>query len=254
MEVPRSNPLLEAWTELVPSMRGIVESLGFTWTEWQSSFDSRLEARWRERLRGLPAGDPLRVALRRTKLARRRLRRRYAYAIPTPEALEALLGLGRPVIEIGAGKGYWAALLRERGLDVVASDRLPAASNPWVTGSAPFLEDLVTGASLADLLGGRSGHVLMLQWVVGGERGSYALEALRHFEGRDLVVVGSEDPTVCGGRAFQEGTRAWGRLQTRLPLPRFPGILDGLYHYRRSTRPRDGDRAPGDSPGSEGSG
>lgn len=37
----------------------------------------------------------------------------------------ASLRLGYPVVEMGAGTGYWAALLQQRGVDVVALDRHP---------------------------------------------------------------------------------------------------------------------------------
>lgn len=50
-----------------------------------------------------------------------RLVARYADAIPCNEALEALAALG-PLVEVGAGGGYWARLLRDRGGDVVAFD------------------------------------------------------------------------------------------------------------------------------------
>ena len=43
------------------------------------------------------------------------LRRRYAWAIPDERALRVLAHYG-PVVEIGAGKGYWCALLRARGV------------------------------------------------------------------------------------------------------------------------------------------
>lgn len=42
-------------------------------------------------------------------------------------SLFASLRLGLPVVEMGAGTGYWAALLQQRGVDVVALDRHPPA-------------------------------------------------------------------------------------------------------------------------------
>ncbi len=51
-------------------------------------------------------------------------RQRYAYAVPNDGALETI-AQHSPVIEIGAGTGYWAKLLDERGCDVVAYDERP---------------------------------------------------------------------------------------------------------------------------------
>src|SRR5687767_5522442 len=46
----------------------------------------------------------------------------WGFSIPCREAVEALRALERPLVEIGAGSGYWTALLRAAGLDMVATD------------------------------------------------------------------------------------------------------------------------------------
>ena len=48
-------------------------------------------------------------------------RRCISHAVPTAQALKAIAKLG-PLIEMGAGGGYWAAMLRERKVDIVAYD------------------------------------------------------------------------------------------------------------------------------------
>lgn len=47
---------------------------------------------------------------------------KYAWAVPNDAALEALIQLS-PLVEIGAGLGYWAHLLEQMGGDVVAYDK-----------------------------------------------------------------------------------------------------------------------------------
>ena len=47
-----------------------------------------------------------------------------SYAVPSEAALEALAELS-PLIECGAGTGYWSALLQHRGVDVAAFDAQP---------------------------------------------------------------------------------------------------------------------------------
>ena len=53
-----------------------------------------------------------------------RLAQRYAYVFPDESALAMLAGLG-PLVEIGAGTGYWAHRLRSLGVDIVAIDQAP---------------------------------------------------------------------------------------------------------------------------------
>jgi hypothetical protein len=60
---------------------------------------------------------------------RRELAALFAWAIPGDGALAVLARYG-PLLECGAGTGYWAALLRARGADIVACDLAPG-HKPW---------------------------------------------------------------------------------------------------------------------------
>ncbi len=56
---------------------------------------------------------------------------RFAFSIPTPETLR-LVGAHSPLVEIGAGSGYWAACLTKMGADIIAYDlRVPGEESPW---------------------------------------------------------------------------------------------------------------------------
>lgn len=52
------------------------------------------------------------------------LAQHYAYVFPGNSALAMLAGLG-PLVEMGAGTGYWAHRLRSIGVDIVAFDQAP---------------------------------------------------------------------------------------------------------------------------------
>jgi hypothetical protein len=52
------------------------------------------------------------------------LAQRYSYVYPDERVLDMLSELG-PLVEIGAGTGYWAGKLRARGVDIVAFDTAP---------------------------------------------------------------------------------------------------------------------------------
>lgn len=70
---------------------------------------------------------------------RQRLVRRYAYGIPNDDALSAIAAASLAgVVEVGAGTGYWARLLHDRGVDVVAYDRWPPGS-----GANRFVDDVM---------------------------------------------------------------------------------------------------------------
>jgi len=52
------------------------------------------------------------------------LAQRYTYVFPSDSTLAMLAGIG-PLIEMGAGTGYWAFRLRAIGVDIVAFDQAP---------------------------------------------------------------------------------------------------------------------------------
>lgn len=78
--------------------------------------------------------DPFSRCYRRQELLpgrrayRLQLAERYAYVLPEPPLLE-VIQRHSPIVEIGAGTGYWAYMLRLAGADVVAYDQAPMESD-----------------------------------------------------------------------------------------------------------------------------
>lgn len=72
-----------------------------------------------------------------------RLIRNYGEAVPSIAALDAL-GELTPLLEVGAGAGYWARLLRDRGVDVLAVD-----PGHWSDEYGSLWTDVVKGDHLA---------------------------------------------------------------------------------------------------------
>lgn len=59
--------------------------------------------------------------------------RLFSWAIPNKKAIDICSNYG-PIVEVGAGTGYWAWLLRKQGVSVEALDILPYVNN-WCRGS-----------------------------------------------------------------------------------------------------------------------
>ncbi|GLE01415.1 hypothetical protein PINS_up010245 [Pythium insidiosum] len=51
----------------------------------------------------------------------------YAYATPTDAALDVIAKYA-PLVEMGAGTGYWSAMLQQRGVDIAAFDACPPSA------------------------------------------------------------------------------------------------------------------------------
>jgi hypothetical protein len=47
---------------------------------------------------------------------------KYAWAVPDARALRIIASFS-PIVEIGAGRGYWGSLLSKAGVDYIGFDR-----------------------------------------------------------------------------------------------------------------------------------
>ena len=94
------------------------------------------------------------------------LRRCIAHAVPSTQCLKAISKLG-PVIEVGAGAGYWTAMLQERGVDAVAYDLDPPDPEVLTNGFAfrPFTTvHKADGISLFQTDPDLASRTLLLVW------------------------------------------------------------------------------------------
>ena len=121
------------------------------------------------------------------------LQRSYSWAIPTDAAISVLKGIG-PIVEMGAGLGYWAAIMRNAGMDVEAFDASTPGScilNPWHPGGEYFTPVRPgTPKTLADF----EKRSLLLCWPPLGS--SMASMCLDFWKGRTLALVGDDEEDV----------------------------------------------------------
>jgi len=167
-------------------------------------------------------------------------RSRYAYAIPNENAL-ALVGRYGPLVEVGAGAGYWAALLRERGVDILAYD--PAPPGAHFDAGTPRNEhtDMIRWTEIVE--GNTSAAAehpersLFLCWPPYNQ--PVASKALAAYQGDTVVYIG-ERPAYPGDEACCTGDPAYFahlerdfELVEEVPLPNWTGVSDTLSVWRR---------------------
>lgn len=158
--------------------------------------------------------------------ARRRLIKQFSFAVPCEEALAALEALG-PIVEMGAGSGYWAYRLRKRGVDVQAYDKAPGIKNEY-----EFSRQW-TGVleGRPGKLKKRSDRALFLCWP--SYNIDFASNCLRRYTGDTVVYVGEGGYGCTGDAAFHETLEKEWTLVKEVRLPQWPGINDDLMIYRR---------------------
>jgi hypothetical protein len=182
------------------------------------------------RVLGLPYGlaQLLNLAERRRELARL-----FAWAIPTEEALEAL-SEHAPLLDAGAGMGYWAALLRSRGVEVFAYDLVPpgsGATNEFhPTVRAPWTD--VRQGSAVSAVRRHPGRTLVLCWPpYDDDAASYA--PLRAYDGDVVVYIGEPGGASGSIRFHRELELNWTTVG-EIDLPHWPRLNDRVHVYRRN--------------------
>lgn len=184
---------------------------------------------------------------------------RYSFAVPTESALMSVAGdaTDAGILEIGAGTGYWAHLLRLHGVDVLATDSAPAPSrsNRWFAGSRPWTDVVPADHRIVTQHADRT---LLIIWPTKNE--VWAAEALQLFwdaGGHTVIYVGELPGGRTGDDLFHallgEYDRCWGcsfgivtmpcicgvrprfRRERNITLPHWPGFSDDLLIYRRIT-------------------
>jgi hypothetical protein len=127
----------------------------------------------------------------------------FSFAVPCVAALDCIAQLKMGLVEMGAGTGYWAALLRERGVDIVAYDRAPPTAPDPTNGKT---QNLFFNATFTDVLKGdeselakHADRALFLCWPVAkvetkemGMEGAVPWDArcLDTWQGDTLIHVG----------------------------------------------------------------
>lgn len=143
---------------------------------------------------------------------------KFGWAVPDERALRIIASFG-PVVEIGCGKGYWAHLLSEIGVDIVAFDiKVPKKT---------FFKNIQKGTP--NVLEGFKDRTLLLCYAddYEGSDESMALECLNVFEGEYIITVGETFGRTLMGNAwgksfapeFQIELRSSFHLLIQVPLP-----------------------------------
>lgn len=151
------------------------------------------------------------------------LRHRYAFAVPTEEAIQVIAALS-PIVEIGAGSGYWASLIARAGAEVVAYD-----DRSWDAEFTKYWCPVRNGGP--EKLDEHPGWTLFLCWPPYDT--PMAHECLLRHTGRHVVYVGEECGGCTGDEAFHAMLdRAYDETWT-IALLQWPGIHDDLKLYEK---------------------
>jgi hypothetical protein len=144
---------------------------------------------------------------------------RYAWAVTSPEAIDAIVQYS-PIVEIGAGTGYWAWLLRRAGADIMCYDKNKRSK---------CFVDVQEGGPEAVIL--HPEKTLFLCWPPYIDPMAYS--ALHNYKGATLIYVGEGYGGCTGSDAFHKLLETDWMIVKEVPIPQWPGIHDQMYVFRR---------------------
>jgi len=163
--------------------------------------------------------------------------RKYGFAIPTYEAITAIDGCtvhpyADNIVEIGAGSGYWAYLLRQFSRRIRAFDPAPGGSvrSPysfWKSWTEVEKDDHTVLSRIPEA----KSAVLLMVWP--DYDVDWPAQALEAFPGNVFAYVGEGYYGCTGNERFHKILADQWKSVSQKWLPKWPGIHDGLEIYKR---------------------
>lgn len=138
--------------------------------------------------------------------------KKYTWAIPTWEAVKKISSYS-PLVEIGAGSGYWASLIQDAGGVCVPFD-----VDPW---KHTFCNVLEEGP---EVLVNFPQYTLFLCWPP--YDASMAADCLKYYCGNTVIYIGEGNGGCTGDDLFHEKLEAKYKKVDWFEVPQFYGLHD----------------------------
>lgn len=149
-------------------------------------------------------------------IQREELVQEYAWAIPNQEAIETIARY-EPILEVGAGNGYWAWLLRQMDVTVVATDLNAPTDEEW----SP-----VWKADAREVIHDYPERSLLMVWPSYNE--SWATETLGAYPGDTCIYVGEGRSGCTADNRFHQMLHEEWELTETVRIPQYTGTRDRL--------------------------
>lgn len=160
--------------------------------------------------------------------------RKFGFAIPSDAAMEVIAKYA-PIVEVGAGSGYWSYEAKRRGIDIVPTD--PGTGcygfddrNHWIKRAACWLDiEPLFGVQAIERYPDRN---LLTVWP--DHQNDWPCDTLYKFTGRFVIYVGEGRGGCTGDDAFHDLLNARFEEIQEIDIPQFYGLHDNLTVWERN--------------------
>lgn len=154
--------------------------------------------------------------------------RTFSHAIPSDRALAVIARYG-PILEVGSGTGYWAAHLKARNVDIMATDINPAATGDNAHHDKVQYCEIVQKDGIRVVEDHRDGRALLLCWPP--YQHPLALRCIQAHRGT-VIYIGEWYGRTATEEFHDELKKHWIE-EARIPIPQWPGWRDDLRVFKR---------------------
>ena len=153
--------------------------------------------------------------------------REYAWAVPTDEAIQKIVEYS-PVVELGAGTGYWAHLVSQAGGDILRYDKAQPLDNVDWGYTKAWCGLRLGGPSKAKK---HSDRTLLLVWPPYDN--PFAADCLKAYKGSTVIFVGEGEGGCTGDDEFFEILQSSYIKIEEVGIPQWGGIHDYMSIHKR---------------------
>jgi hypothetical protein len=169
-------------------------------------------------------------------LVRDRFIAKFGFAILDDKTVEKLRCFA-PILEVGAGSGYWTYELTKAGIDAIATDpgtgcyghgnRYCGWAEPWCS---------ITRITGADAVKQYPDRTLLMVWPDLGHDGEpdWPFETIAAYTGQTILYVGEGNGGCTGTDAFHHCLEECFEEVDQFAIPQFWGIHDRLQIWQRN--------------------
>lgn len=151
---------------------------------------------------------------------------KFCWSIVTKETIKEMVDFIKDdiALEIGAGTGLYAYLLRNCGVQIIPTDVVQKRNS--------FLK--IVQCEAVEAVNKFSAEILITIWPPCWSLMAY--NSLKAFQGNKIIYIGEECGGCTGDDQFHELLRKEWRLVNKIQIPNWPMIRDFVWFYERNIK------------------
>jgi hypothetical protein len=161
----------------------------------------------------------------------------FSFAVPAEGALK-MIEQYSPIVEVGAGSGYWAWLLRNRGVEIAAYDPHPYDGRPARENSGPGYRWRIKWTPIEKgthrMVKRHPDRALLLIWP--NYNNTWAERALNLYKGDTVIYIGESQGGCCATDEFFRTLYSEWDQTDEVPIPQWDGMHDHMSVHKRHNK------------------